>query len=74
MKVSDYDKYMVDLEQLAFVNFSSYQRNLIKTFQIEGRIALITKMVLIFFTRLVKWPKIDVKKCQNLIFKVDFQL
>ena len=26
-----------------------------------------------FFTRLVKWPKIDVKKCQNLIFKVDFQ-
>ena len=26
-----------------------------------------------FFLRLVKWPKIDVKKCQNLIFKVDFQ-
>ena len=26
-----------------------------------------------FFTRLVKWPKIDIKKCQNLIFKVDFQ-
>ena len=26
-----------------------------------------------FFMRLVKWPKIDVKKCQNLIFKVDFQ-
>ena len=25
-----------------------------------------------FFMRLVKWPKIDVKKCQNLIFKVDF--
>ena len=26
-----------------------------------------------FFMRLVKWPKIAVKKCQNLIFKVDFQ-
>ena len=26
-----------------------------------------------FFLRLVKWPKIDVKKCQNLIFKVHFQ-
>ena len=25
------------------------------------------------FMGLVKWPKIDVKKCQNLIFKVDFQ-
>ena len=27
-----------------------------------------------FFLRLVKWPKIAVKKCQNLIFKVNFQL
>ena len=26
-----------------------------------------------FFMRIVKWPKIDVKKCQNLIFKVNFQ-
>ena len=26
-----------------------------------------------FFMRLVKWPKIAVKKCQNLIFKVNFQ-
>ena len=26
-----------------------------------------------FFLRLVKWPKIVVKKCQNLIFKVIFQ-
>ena len=26
-----------------------------------------------FFMRLVKWPKIDVKKCQNPIFKVNFQ-
>ena len=30
------------------VSFSSCQRNLIKTFQIEGMIALITKMDLIF--------------------------
>ena len=33
---------------LAVVSFSSCQRNLIKTFQIEAMIALITKMVLIF--------------------------
>ena len=26
-----------------------------------------------FFMRLTKWPKIAVKKCQNLIFKVNFQ-
>ena len=39
--------------------------NLIKTFQIEGMIELITKMTLIFFFRLVKWPKIAVKKSQN---------
>ena len=26
-----------------------------------------------FYMRLVKWPKIAVKKCQNLIFKVNFQ-
>ena len=32
----------------AFVSFSSCQRNLIKTFQIEGMIAPITKMDLIF--------------------------
>ena len=25
-----------------------------------------------FFMRLVKWPKIAIKKCQNLIFKVNF--
>ena len=30
------------------VNFSSCQRNLIKTFQIEAMIALITKMAMIF--------------------------
>ena len=30
------------------VSFSSCQRNLIKTFQIEAVIALITKMILIF--------------------------
>ena len=32
----------------ALVNFSSCERNLIKTFQIEGMIALITKKDLIF--------------------------
>ena len=26
-----------------------------------------------FFMRLAKWPKIDIKECQDLIFKVDFQ-
>ena len=26
-----------------------------------------------FFMRLVKWPKIAIKKSQNLIFKVNFQ-
>ena len=31
------------------VSFSSCQRNLIKTFQIEAMIALITKIILIFF-------------------------
>ena len=47
------------------VNFSSCQRNLIKTFQIEVMIALITNMTLIFFMRLVKWLKIAVKKSQK---------
>ena len=31
-----------------YVSFSSCQRNLIKTFQIEAMIALITKMTLVF--------------------------
>ena len=26
-----------------------------------------------FFVRLVKWPKTDIKKYQDLIFKVNFQ-
>ena len=33
---------------LTCVSFSSCQRNLIKTFQIEAMIALITKMAMIF--------------------------
>ena len=37
-----------DLLLLPLVSFSSCQRNLIKRFQIEGMIALITKMHLIF--------------------------
>jgi hypothetical protein len=43
--------------RLTEVNFSSCQRNLIKTFQIEGMIALITKMTLIFFSGLLKGQK-----------------
>ena len=46
------------------LSFSSCQRNLMKTFQIEGMIALIIKKDLIFFMRLFKWPKIAVKKRQ----------
>ena len=34
--------------QKTLISFSSCQRNLIKTFQIEGMIELITKMTLIF--------------------------
>ena len=40
-----------------FVSFSSCQRNLIKTFQIEGMIALITKMTLIFSSDLLNGQK-----------------
>ena len=39
------------------VSFSSRQRNLIKTFQIEGMIALITKMNLIFSSDLLNGQK-----------------
>ena len=39
------------------VRFSSCQRNLIKTFQIEGMIALITKMTLIFSSDLLNGQK-----------------
>ena len=39
------------------VSFSSCQRNLIKTFQIEGMIALITKMTLIFSSDLLNGQK-----------------
>ena len=41
----------------ASVSFSSCQRNLIKTFQIEGMIALITKMTLIFSSDLLNGQK-----------------
>ena len=51
---------------VTIVNFSSCQRNLIKTFQIEAMTAQITKHGIGFFMRLVKWPKIAVKK--NPIF------
>ena len=39
------------------ISFSSCQRNLIKTFQIEGMIALITKMTLIFSSDLLNGQK-----------------
>ena len=52
-----------DHDILSRVSFSSCQRNLIKTFQIEGMIALINDLD--FFLRLVKWPKIAFKKSQN---------
>ena len=39
------------------VNFSSCQRNFTKTFQIEGMIALITKMTLIFSSDLLNDQK-----------------
>ena len=44
-------------ELLPRVSFSSCQRNLIKTFQIEAMIALITKMVLIFSWDLLNGQK-----------------
>ena len=69
----DTHKEKVMRRRVTRVSFSSCQRNLIKTFQIEGMIALIKKNGFDFFMRLVKWPKIAVKKCQNLIFKVNFQ-
>ena len=46
------------------VRFSSCQRNLIKTFQIEGMIALITKMALIFSSE---------RFAQFLTLKIDFE-
>ena len=39
------------------VSFSACQRNLIKTFQIEGMIALITKMTAIFSSDLLNGQK-----------------
>ena len=42
---------------LVHVSFSSCQRNLIKTFQIEGMIALIAKMDMIFSSDLLNGKK-----------------
>ena len=47
--------------KITVVSFSSCQRNLIKTFQIEAMIAMITKMATILMS-LVRWQKIAVKK------------
>ena len=46
-----------DYSRRPTVSFSSCQRNLIKTFQIEGMIALITKMTLIFSSHLLNGQK-----------------
>ena len=43
-----YVMYLIACRGHTIVSFSSCHRNLIKTFQIEGMIALITKMNLIF--------------------------
>ena len=48
----------------SFVSFSSCQRNLIKTFQIEGMIELITKMTLIFSSDLLNGQKWLSKKAK----------
>ena len=50
------------------VSFSSCQWNLIKTFQIEGMIALITKMDLIF-----SWHLLTAKNSRQKVPKSDFQ-
>ena len=46
-----------NMMSVAIVSFSSCQRNLIKTFQIDGMIALITKMDLIFSWDLLNGQK-----------------
>ena len=56
------------------ISFSSCQRNLINTFLSDWRYDCPDhKKGFDFFMRLVKRPKTAVKKCQNLIFKVNFQ-
>jgi hypothetical protein len=45
------------IERVTTVSFSSCQRNLIKTFQIEAIIALITKMAMIFSLVLLNGQK-----------------
>ena len=57
------------------VSFSSCQWNFIKTFQIEGMTIDCTdhRNGFDLVMRLFKCPKIAVKKCQNLIFNVNFQ-
>ena len=43
------EKAKLNKYKYILISFSSCQRNMIKTFQIDGMIALITKMDLIFF-------------------------
>ena len=51
----------------SWVSFSSCQRNLIKTFQIEGIVALITKMALIF-----SWDLLNGQKQRSKSVKIWF--
>ena len=48
---------IINIRSGSYSNFSSCQRNLIKKFQIEGMIALITKMTLIFSSDLLNGQK-----------------
>ena len=59
---------MCSLLYPARVSFSSCQQNLIKTFQIEAMIALITKMLLIF-----SWDLLMTKTRRQKVPKSDFQ-
>ena len=56
------------------VSFSSCQRNLIKTFQIEAMIALITKMVLIFSWDLLNGQKKTSKSAEIWFSKSIFNV
>ena len=56
------------------VSFSSCQRNLMKTFQIEAMIALITKMVLIFLWDFLNGQKVPSKSAKIWFSKSIFNI
>ena len=57
--------FSIPFDLVTIVSFSSCQRNLIKTFQIEGMNALITKITLIFSSDLSNIQKLLSKKAQS---------